>query len=145
MAADTATWTSGDVLAGRTKKIKRATDGSLFACSGISSEIHQFTDYFEQWLVTESGQGGLPRKFDIEKGGGGFGALIVRPDGRVLRCFNDLHIFPSCESAFYVEGSGAKFMFGALAQGATAEQAVRLCIRYMGLAPDMNDVQVERL
>lgn len=134
MTADTAVWAStggGYTVVGNYRKIDRLEDGSLFASTGRSSD-HQAVI---RWLA--AGQEGEAPKVKE-----GFSAIWARPR-RVLKIEDDVRPFAMPNADFYAAGSSMEFLLGSLAAGASAEEAVRLAIRYTDGAA--GDVQVERL
>lgn len=58
---------------------------------------------------------------------GYFGALIIKPDGTVLR-MDSAGRFSRMKADFYADGSGHAVARGAMAAGATAERAVQIAI-----------------
>lgn len=117
MCADTARW-DGDVISGYVEKIKVLPDGSLFACAGSVDEIE---------LVTAWAMGGF---YDASKPKleDNFGALMVTPDGKIIKFWKRLIRVPSLRSDWEIEGSHDEFLSGALTSGATAAEAVKAAI-----------------
>jgi hypothetical protein len=74
-----------------------------------------------------------------------FGALIALPDGTVLRMAGSPELFPidATEPISMGETCAASFCLGAMHAGLSAEQAVRLALRYCIWIG--GDVQVERV
>ena len=116
MCGDTAVFDRG-TYCGRAKKVFRAPDGSIGGAAGALSVVARFG----QWV--EGGAEGIPPSIppsdDSE-------CLLVRPDGRVW------WIGPDCEPTeligdYFAAGSGFKIAMGALAMGATAQQALEIC------------------
>lgn len=130
MAADTAVWCD-QIVVEHVIKIVRLPDGSLFGCSGRVCDAQAFAD----WLM---GKGERPPA--AEKGY--FSGLIVAPDGSVRRVEWDMRPF-DLAGPYHTCGSHCEFLHGALAAGATAEEAVALAIRYGDSAA--GEVRVERL
>lgn len=129
MAADTGLW-KGAAIYGHQRKIIRLTDGRLFAASGESGAVQECL----RWLNGEADRPTPETQDD-------FGALILAPDGvwRIdykYRLFRDHANFPCC-------GAHSEMLIGAMAAGASAEEAVCIAIRYGDSAA--GDVQVERL
>lgn len=134
MAADTAVWAStggGYTVVGRYRKIDRLKDGSLFASTGRSAD-HQAVI---RWLATDQ-EGETPKVKEQ------FSAIWARRRG-VLKIEDDVRPFDMPQADFYAAGASMEFLLGALAAGASAEEAVRLAIQYTDGAA--GDVQVERL
>lgn len=138
MAADSGCWgAGGNVVTGFVRKIRRAKNpqmaGALIGCAGASGVIQAF----HLWL--EAGGGG--EKIAV-KAGDGFQALVVHPDGGVTRYDEEWLPF-EMQAPYHVIGRSDAFMLGALAAGATAEEAVRLALKHTD--GGAGDVQVERL
>lgn len=128
MAADTACWT-GDIMVGHRRKIVRSPAGHLAGGAGEST----LTERFRAWVCA-----GCPG--DLPDLSGDFNGLLVQPDGTCARVRQSV---TPLDAPYYAIGIGEDVAAGALAMGATAEQAVRVaiaCHAYCG-----GDVQVERL
>lgn len=129
MASDSARFDSDTIVSLTSKKIHRMPNGGLVGCAGLVSDI----DAFVAWKVDGQEQ---PRDLkDIV-------ALVVEPDGRILvytenlRPVNDISDFP-------VIGAGGDLMRGAMAQGASAVEAVQIAIHYSAWCG--GEVQFEEL
>lgn len=132
MAADTAFW-CGPVIEGHATKIRRLKNGALVGCSGDGTIYQWFFDWIENHGA----------KSDREKpDAGGFGALVVTPDGEVIR-YGENCLPITLTGPFFAMGAGATFAMGAMAAGASAEEAVRLTIENTDTAA--GNIQVERL
>lgn len=134
MAADTAVWATtggGYTVVGTYAKIDRLKDGSLFASTGRSSDHRAVLN----WLA--GGQEGEPPKVKE-----GFSAIWARCSG-VMKIEDDVRPFDMPNADFYAAGASMEFLLGSLAAGASAEEAVRLAVRYTDGAA--GDVQSERL
>lgn len=140
MAADTGVWRD-QIVSGETHKIHRLPSGALFAASGSLGKCQSCL----RWLCAYAKEGEMdaeklrPKPAERNQ----FGAILVEPDGRVLAINHEFEIHEAPRADFYVEGCHGELMIGALASGATAEEAVRLAIQYGDSAA--GDVQVERL
>ncbi len=132
MAADTAVW-FGEVIAGQTQKIHRFPDGHLFAAQGDSIYIEAYV----QWR-REGGE--VPEK--AEKDEDFFGIGVDR-GGVVYWVPCSYKMQRAAIAPYYAAGAVSDFLHGALAAGATAEEAVRLAIEHCAFAA--GKVQVERL
>jgi hypothetical protein len=132
MAADSATWAAGATVmfAPSRPKIIRL-GGGLVGCGGSSDEI----DLVREWMIRG---GDKPR---LEKGEG-FEILWARADRTVWHAGYRLNFY-QIHAPFSCIGCSTQFMYGALFQGASAEQAVRLAILHTDGAG--GDVQVERI
>jgi len=119
MAADRAT-KYGSVVGHEVTKIGRRDDGALCGTAGTSS----IAAAFRRWFLageTEARPSLGDEKEDIH-------ALVVRPNGDVE--IHDRMGWTKAEGKFHAIGSGAEIAFGALAMGATAEQAVRIAAQF---------------
>jgi len=90
----------------------------LVAASGSTSLIMRFREWVAAGMEGESPMHG------VEKGGNG---LVVTADG--VTCF-DIHGSWPVREEHYALGSGSDIATGAMAMGATAEEAVRAAIRF---------------
>lgn len=129
LAADTAGW-QDDILVVKVKKIYRIGSGSLFAGCGYSSDI----DAYVNWINAESGKPQEARE--------GFCGLHIYDDGVGYFVGRD-YVFCDRIGEFAAIGAHSEFLYGAMAAGASAEQAVRLAIRMCAFAG--GDVQVESI
>lgn len=129
MAADTAAWMDNLIVEHR-HKIFRLKDGRLFAGSGSRPIV----DACLKWL---NGEGEKPDAAEE----GRFGGVLANMAG-VWKINHRFMIYDVSASPYVVEGAHNEFLLGALAAGATAEEAVRLAIRYGDSAA--GEVQVER-
>jgi hypothetical protein len=130
LAADTARW-HGDVKVSDDRKIFRLPDGSLFAGSGA-------VDIIKAYVAWKSGQGDKPEPAEKEED---FGGILVTKDG--VKIVGGAYREYMQEADFYAEGSPVEFLYGAMAAGASAEEAIRLAIRHCKDAG--GNVQVERI
>lgn len=132
MAADTVGW-YGDVAFWRKNKINRLPDGSLFAAMGDSAYI----DAYLEWSANGGDKPGSPEKDED------FYAIVVDPGGRVFFVGKDYVRRGAGDAPFYAIGAHNEFLTGAMAAGASAADAVGLCIEYCAHAA--GEVQVERI
>lgn len=132
MAADSAVYL-GNVRVGSFQKIARCDDGALAAAIGTTSICARFN----VWFLT-----GRQRPFDPKDDDKDFSAIIVHPDGHVQRMDHQGDEF-SIEAPFFAIGFSQDFALGAMAAGSSAEDAVRLCLKWHDGCG--GDVQVERL
>ena len=122
MAADTGTWSGNLITHCLAEKIYRTRTGALLACAGRVSKIIAV----RQWI--DGGDRPAPDEKD------NFGALLVHREMKLVERISwDMLIYPD-EGPFQVEGSHDEFLFGALAAGASAEEAVALALRFTGYA-----------
>lgn len=131
MAADSVAMTY-EVRVRCLPKITRKPDGTLI---GISAHEAPARWFVEKWPVLDRANAPPLKEGDLY-------ALIVLPDETVLSCDHNLLPF-TLIGPFHVLGNCGQFLLGALCQGATAEEAVRLAIEYTTECG--GEVQVERL
>jgi len=145
IAADGACW-FGSVKAELSKqKIVRSLDGALGAAVGDSS----YTEFFRVWFAStgrREERGFYRSKEDplvIAKGGEhSFGAVWLEPDGDVVMLEDDGRPYLVGRGPHAI-GPAKEMAFGAMYAGASAEEAVRICIERHDCAG--GDVFVERL
>lgn len=126
IAADTAAW-SGDLFLGHTHKIARRHDGALMGGAGLISLLQATLDEFVAIDDLDDLDG--PESDEIE-------LMIAYPDGTVSDVEGDERTLLHPE--FDAVGCGSEFAMGAMAAGATAEQAVAVAIeRHMGCGGDV--------
>jgi len=136
MAADTAvTGTSSDCITRLVRKIIRAPDGTLGAAAGPFS----ICAMFREWVA-----GGMETSFVVDCEEGAFGAILARPDGRVERIEHQGRRWTEdADTPFHIEGCATALALGALLTGATAAEAVGICIEHHAYCA--GPLQVERL
>lgn len=132
MAADSGVW-QDELYVGDHQKIYRLNDGSLIAAAGPRPSILAF----RAWMNAERADNLRPPAVDD----GQFGGLWLKPDCTIWRVSFKFEIYGD-PSFFAAEGMHCNFMLGAMAQGATAEEAVRLAMRY---GSGRGEIQVERV
>lgn len=133
MACDSAFWAGGSTIVGHGQKIFRLPQGGLIGCSGDSGMF----EWFPEWINR-----GAPLTERETPSDSGFGAVLVKPDGTIV-WYNARCLPMTIRADFYACGAAETFATGALAAGATAEEAVRLAIKYTDGAG--GEVHVERL
>lgn len=109
---------SGPYICGTTKKWAKDSDGSLAAAAGSASECYTFLKAFAD---------GDP--YDTTKFNDEFSGIIVRFNGPVT-ILDHLgeHLL---DSEWYADGSAYGFLQGAMAAGASAEEAVHLATKHI--------------
>lgn len=116
----------------------RAYGGSWQASPGQKAKIHQLADGTRVGIT--SSVIGMPDRVLAWLRGGGvpsdFGAgdmdcrvLMVKPNGDVYLGSGSPYLTGPIRCASYAIGSGCDFAMGAMAAGATAEEAVRIACR----------------
>lgn len=137
MAADRGAW-RGNVRYGGATKIARSPSGALGAAAGYASVCEQF----KKWLENAGFEAGDP--FDPQNEKDSDFAAIIAVDARHVYAMDHkgrIHLRP--RHAFHTEGGCEDFLAGAMAAGASAEEAVKLAVKYHGNAS--GGVQVEKL
>lgn len=143
MAADTLV-TGADMVRGRCRKIVRSPVGVIAACAGEAGTSTMFRRWIEGGGVDDwiNAGFGVERGFSPGVDRGGFGAILVLPDATVV-CLDWRGRPIIMEAAFYTEGAAEQILTGAMAAGASAEEAVRIAIAYdCGCG---GEVQVQRI
>lgn len=138
LAADSSTWI-GELTFASLEKIARLSDRSLIAAAGLVTDAMRIRKWAEENCRNPSGWGGFV-EFDGDDDDAP-GALWLRHDGL-------WHIGKTGEpwkldEPFAAEGSHCEYALGLLTMGASAEEAVRLCVKHGAWARD--PVVVKRL
>jgi len=139
----------GSVICGHTidaanvKKIMRSPGGALGACAGPTSVCARVRHLFLNMPESARAVGNIM----IENlrpllGDDAFQAIWIEPTGEIRR-MRENGVVSSCGETMAAVGSAEDFALGAMRAGASAEQAVRLCIEHTIYAA--GEVQVERL
>jgi ATP-dependent protease HslVU (ClpYQ) peptidase subunit len=144
IAADGGMFCQHAIDAINVKKITRAADGALGACAGPASVCEYFRrQLFENSNVGDRRIGGrLVSGFKELLGDEGFQAIWLEPTGEIRRMRENGLVSGHGETTAAV-GSSEDFAMGAMRAGASAEEAVRLCIEFTVYAA--GEVQVEHL
>ena len=121
LAVDTAITSDNGVCRGRVSKLRRTPSGLLFAICGQAG----LSDVFSRWL--EDGADPLQRPTLNDKSD--FAALVVFSDSRVA-AFSERFVAQFLIADFHAMGSGNELALGAMAMGASAEEAVRVACRF---------------
>jgi hypothetical protein len=136
MAADGSAFDGSVIVETSTAKIVRSADGAIGAACGVSGLARQFRDFF----VTSN--------FDHRRAGwssadkeSGFEAVWIEPDGDVWRMGWDGR--PHAAPEISASGAPWELALGAMYAGASAEEAVRICIARHAHAA--GEIQVVRL
>lgn len=122
-----------NIVMGSVAKIVRRADGALAGAAGLEMVCAEFMRRFAD---------GADEGFSPElKDESDFSAVVVTPDRRIwqVNCRGRFQI----SAPFYVEGSAYQLMIGAMAAGASAEEAVEIAIKYDTRCG--GPIQVERL
>ncbi len=120
MAADSGCF-NGGLYEGEVDKISILPDAGVIGCCGEYGAILKVIE----WLTA----GGKPREKPRLSRDSEFTGLLVRPNGEVVHY--QLGLRPLRLTAdFHAIGSGRQIAVGAMAAGASAEQAVRIACHY---------------
>jgi hypothetical protein len=111
-------------------KIVRREDGALCGTSGNSA----LGAAFKRWFLA----GEESDRPSLEKGSEQTTAFIIRPCGQLV--IHDHVGWYEAEAKTYAIGSGWELALGAMAMGATAEEAVRIAARLDGSTGSEIDV-----
>lgn len=116
LVADTGLWDRG-CYCGSVVKIARAKNGSLGGVAGCLGDNAMFT----AWLLAGARRPGPDFRSEDSEG------ILINPDGAAHWVGHKKRFFELNLSTFgYALGSGFRIAMGALAHGATAEEAVRI-------------------
>lgn len=155
MAADSLCC-GGDMRRGEVRKIARSPKGTIGAAAGKAGKTAEFRRWVEsgridEWIASGCwinageiayGPDGFADKLPIDEELNSFGAIIVTVENRVI-CLDYRGYRVELDALFYVEGSAEQILMGAMAAGASAEEAVEIAIRYdVGCG---GKIQVERV
>ena len=112
---------SGQTSPGTKKKIHRLADGTRI---GVTTASLGMAERFVAWVSA----GADPDAWKGDKPD--LRAIIIKPDGEVFLSEDGLVFSGPIACEQYAIGSGASFAIGAMAMGATAEEAVEVAIRF---------------
>ncbi len=123
LAADTAGWCGQIMISTAEQKLFRTPSGTLFACAGLVPDRERFA----AWAFGGFDLSARPRQTRD------FGAITITSDGRIIKYDAKFEPYPWV-GTYAVEGCEEQFMLGAMAAGASAEEAVRLAIEQTAYA-----------
>lgn len=132
LAADTQQ-TAGMIIVGYTKKVVRSPAGHIAAASGDAVWCRAFNQAVTKGDVDWKPPAGTKAE--------DFMAILVSPDGTAEEVVPEGNSL--LEAEFAAIGAPWQFLTGAMAAGASAEEAVRLAIQHCTSCG--GEVQVERL
>lgn len=118
LAADSMISTNSGRYCGAVAKIWKRDDGALLGAVGGAGDAAKLRDWFL------SGSDELPPALPEEGQG-----ILIKPDGTVWLAHGQSPMY-EVDWPFHAEGSGAAFAIGAMAHGASAEQAVSIACGY---------------
>jgi 20S proteasome alpha/beta subunit len=144
IAADGGVFCQHVIDATDVKKIFRAADGALGACAGPTSVCEYFRrQLFENSNVGDRRIGGrLVSGFKELLEDDAFQAIWLEPTGEIRR-MRENGVVSGRGEAMAAVGTSEDFAMGAMRAGASAEEAVRLCIEFTVYAA--GEVQIEHL
>lgn len=136
MAADGSMFDGSVLVETSTMKIVRSADGAIGAACGVSGLARQFREFFTRSYFVKRADA-WPSA-DKESG---FEAVWIEPNGDVWRMGWDGR--PHAAPAISAAGAAWELALGAMYAGASAEEAVRICIERHSHAA--GEIQVVRL
>lgn len=116
LAADTAVFDRG-CYCGQTEKIFKSPNGSLFGAAGAIGDLIRF----KEWMLAGEPEADRPQFKDEDSE-----AVVIRPDGTVHWFGTRDHAQINSADNYYAIGSGFLIAMGAMAHGATAEEAINI-------------------
>jgi hypothetical protein len=123
MAADTARFSgNGRYIVGHVQKLRRLKSGGVFGACGPAPSIEKAYAALNEW-APGAVLNPLDKASDEDVSG-----IVALPDGSVWHFWWDMKPL-KCPDHYAVDGYGDEIAIGALEAGATAEQAVSICIR----------------
>lgn len=128
MAADSAVW-SGDVVVGHAIKILRGRGNALIGCAGAFAATKRFRDWWAD-VGPYSARYGIETFLPNASEDSGFAALVLDPDG-VLYFDEKGNVIDESGFPFSVTGDDTAIAIatGAMCAGASAAEAVEICIK----------------
>jgi hypothetical protein len=141
VAADGSSYQGNLIVDRNRKKIVRSKDGAVGAGAGVSGDTRRFREWFVNSSKEERLSTGPISALTTDKDSG-FEAVWTELDGVIWNVHFDgkPHEFGS---AIATCGSPWQLARGAMLAGASAEEAVRICIEHHDSAS--GEVQIERL
>jgi ATP-dependent protease HslVU (ClpYQ) peptidase subunit len=126
MAADSRAYSGDAEPIGFKLKLLRVVDGEFDgALLGVSSNIVGVGSQIALWLSKD-----MIADFRPDVMNGSLSVLLVPQSGEVLFMNETLSISGPIEAPFYAIGTGAAYAKGAMAQGASAMQAVEIAKQF---------------
>jgi hypothetical protein len=116
------------------QKIFRRHDGALIGIAGNGNLAARWRN----WWMDGEPEGKEPARAFGDGDDYSIGGFIIRRDGAVIQF--DRFGEDEVTGPYFAIGSGSEVALGALAMGATAKQAVEICVRYdvfSGGVPDI--------
>lgn len=105
-------------IIGSAKKVHKAKNGIIAAGAGVLVDVHRFFNWIDDGMDTDAAV-----KLDNLDG------VLIKPDKTIWMV--DETLFPYViDAEFHSGGGGSAIALGAMAHGATAEEAVRIAMKY---------------
>lgn len=123
LASDSAIF-ADTIVVGTIRKITKEA-GWLAAGAGNARDMALFLDTFEANIEEAEEEFAISSDAKLENLAG----IIVSPKGEVYHIDSGGYPY-QCDAEFHAGGIGEPMAMGALAMGATAEEAVQVCIDY---------------
>jgi hypothetical protein len=119
LVADSMVSTSSSLqVVGTAKKVHKSKDGWLAAGAGILVDVHRFFRWVDEGRDEDEA-------IKLENLDG----ILISPEGDVYQI--DDSLFPyQIDAEFHAGGGGAAIATGAMAFGATAEEAIKIAMKY---------------
>lgn len=123
MAADTGVF-AGSTVVGKSVKVVRALDGTLYGACGYSGDAAEFRKWVRDGAVKP-----MPKIRKTSESESAIHVVKAFPNGSVefISSFGANDFF---DTRYYASGSGEDYALGALFMGATAVEAVRATIAH---------------
>lgn len=121
LAADSRAYSGDRTPVGWKAKAHRASNGILYA---VSSTCVGADALLRDWIEAD-----CPRPANDDLKPESFTLLLVKPDGGVFFANGNLALSGPLTDDFFAIGSGEQYALGAMAMGASAEEAVAVACR----------------
>lgn len=105
---------------GSVRKIVKNKDGVMVGGAGTTAEVNMLLD----WYIDEDEEKPPLQALGLKD----FEGIIIEPDGKVYLLDDTIYPF-HIKQPCYALGSGADMAYGAMFAGASAEEAVKICIK----------------
>lgn len=130
MAGDSGNWLNNVMYRGAIK-VARGPDGSLHGVTGNAGDAEPYI----RWVLDGmQGDAPKPEATDRNEGRSAFLALVVPPGGGPVRLWTAFGSEEHHDVPFIAIGAGAEMAVGAMAAGATAEEAIRIVAQHSNFA-----------
>lgn len=119
LAADSQV-TDSSIIVGTVRKFDVLPDGGVVCTCGRLSDQQRFFD----WIVSDKNDDKKPK---VESD---FEAVHIGPGGEIMWYGSDLQPYQFDHGGYWSIGSGFQLAMGAMAHGATAEEACRIACKH---------------